>query len=301
MATLKEHVLDYLASWEWSRQHGAEGPGKVLCMLGPPGVGKTAIAEVVSEVMGRTLIRMPMGGVDDVFLIGADQAYQRGRPGEIARQIRASGRHPSELVSLLDEIDKVPDKTNSAVPVLLALLDREQQAHFRDHFLDAVNIDLSKSLFICTANNLADISPPLLDRLQPLVLPAYSRTEHILIGTMHLLPRLRRRLRLDDEVRLASGVIPALLDGSPASPGMRQFQTQLETVLSRGFRLRMETGVSVFVTAEDALSWSACDGSSRRQIGFRASVQSPASDSGTVHEVELIGHKVPVIPGARAK
>jgi hypothetical protein len=74
------------------------------------------VAEVVSEVMGRTLIRMPMGGVDDVFLIGADQAYNRGRHGEIARRIRESGRHPSELVFLLDEIDKVPDKTNSECP-----------------------------------------------------------------------------------------------------------------------------------------------------------------------------------------
>lgn len=72
MTTVKDNVLDYLASWEWARQHDAELPGKVLCMLGPPGVGKTAIADVVSEVMGRTLIRVPMGGVDDVFLIGAD-------------------------------------------------------------------------------------------------------------------------------------------------------------------------------------------------------------------------------------
>jgi ATP-dependent Lon protease len=87
-------------------------------------------------------------------------------------------------------------------------------------------------LFIYTANNLADISPPLLDRLQPLMLPAYSRPEHILIGTTHLLPRLRRRLRIANEVRLGSGVIAALVDGSAASPGMRQLQTQLETVVT---------------------------------------------------------------------
>jgi hypothetical protein len=271
MSAVKEQVLDYLASWEWRRQHeGTASAGKVLCMLGPPGVGKTAIAQVVSEVMGRTLIRLPMGGVDDVFLIGADQAYQHGRPGEIARRIRESGRHPSELVFLLDEIDKVPARATSAVPVLLAVLDSEQQAHFRDHFLDAVNIDLSNSVFICTANNLEDISPPLLDRLQPLVLPAYSRTEHIHIGTTHLLPRLRCRLRLDDEVQLASDVIPALVDGSPASPGMRQLQAQLETVMTRGLRLRMETGVSVLVSAQDALSWLATDNTARRPIGFRA-------------------------------
>jgi hypothetical protein len=94
MEAVKGHVLDYFASSEWSRQRGAERLGKVLCMLGPAGVGKTAIAEVISEVMGRTLIRMPMGGVDDVFLIGADQAYNRGRPGEIARRIRESGPPP---------------------------------------------------------------------------------------------------------------------------------------------------------------------------------------------------------------
>ena len=192
------------------------------------------------------------------------------------------------------------DKSNSAVSVLLALLDREQQAHFRDHFLDAVTIDLSKSVFICTANNVADISPALLDRLQPLVLPGYGRTEHMLIGTTHLLPRLRRRLNIDNEVQLASGVVAALVDGSAASPGMRQLQTQLETVLTRGLRLRMETGVSVFVTPEDALRWSACDGSTRGQIGFRVSVP-PSSASVTVKDIDLVGHPVPVIPGVRAK
>jgi hypothetical protein len=302
MSTVKDNVLDYLASWEWSRQHGAERPGKVLCMLGPPGVGKTAIAEVVNEVMGRTLIRMPMGGVDDVFLIGADQAYNRGRPGEIARRIRESGRHPSELVFLLDEIDKAPDKTNSAIPVLLALLDREQQANFRDHFLDAVNIDLSKSLFICTANSLADISPPLLDRLQPLILPAYSRTEHIHIGTTHLLPRLRSRLQLGDEVRLAAGVIAALVDGSPASPGMRQLQTQLETVLTRGLRLRMETGVSVFVSVKEALKWSAGAVCDRRQIGFRTGLIGHGSTAAIVQDVDLVGSPVqPQVTGSSSK
>ena len=167
-------------------------------------MGKTAIAEVVCEAIGRTRIRMPMGGVDDVFLIGADRASQRGRPGEMARRIRESGSHPTELDSLLDAIDKVADKASSALPVLLAQHHREQ-ARFRDHCLDAMCIHLSSSVFICTANNLADISPPWLDRLQALVLPAYSRAERMLIGTTHLLSRLRRRMKIDDEVRLASG------------------------------------------------------------------------------------------------
>jgi hypothetical protein len=82
---------------------------------------------------------------------------------------------------------------------------------------------------------------------------------------------------------------------------VRQLQTQLETVLTRGLRLRMETGVSVFVSAEDALIWSACNGFSRRQIGFRASVQSPATHSEAVEDVELVGHPVPAISGVRAK
>jgi hypothetical protein len=98
-----------------------------------------------------------------------------------------------------------------------------------------------------------------------------------------------------------AGVITALVDGSPASPGMRQLQSQLETLLTRGLRMRFETGVSVFVTVEDALTWSACDGPTGRQIGFRASIQSPASDSGTMQDVELIGHSVPATPQARAR
>jgi hypothetical protein len=300
LQSVKEYVLDFLASWEWARQRNgaAPPPGKVLCLVGPPGVGKTAIAAAITAAMRRQLIRMPMGGIDDVFLIGADQAYSRGRPGEIARRIREAGRHPSELVFLLDEIDKVADKSNSAVPVLLALLDREQQAHFRDHFLDAVTLDLASSVFICTANNLDDIAAPLRDRLQPLVLPAYGKDAQVMIGAMHLLPRLRQRLQItSDQVGVSDGVIKALVDGSAPSPGMRQLQGQLETVLTRGLRLYMETAEAVFVGIEEALQWSGSQRSGLRRIGFRTAA---ARDTAELRELRsaINGDEGGIMPAA---
>jgi hypothetical protein len=102
-------------------------------------------------------------------------------------------------------------------------------------------------------------------------------------------------------VRLASGVIPALVDRSPASPGMRQLQTQLETVLTRGLRMRMETGLRAFVTTDDALKWSAGDVSSRRPIGFRVVGQPPACSIGAVKDVELAGHPVLVDSGMKRR
>jgi ATP-dependent Lon protease len=285
MDTVKDRVLDLLAASEWSRRQGqghTGGGGKVMCLLGPPGVGKTAIAAVIAEVMGRQLQRIAMGGVDDVYLAGADQSYHHSQPGAIARRIKDSGRHPSELVFLFDEIDKVASRLHSAVPVLLALLDPEQQGKWHDHFLDTVPIDLSQTVFICTANNVDDIPPPLLDRLQPLVLPGYTRDEHIAIARAHLLPRLRKRLAIGPEVGLATEVVEALVDLSPVSPGMRQLQHQLETVMTRGLRRYLECSSNVWITADLALVWAGMavprDGLPRRVIGFQpgARVESAA-------------------------
>ena len=276
MDTVKARVLDLLACWEWSRRQGAgQAAGKVLCLLGPPGVGKTAIAAVIADVMSRTMRRIAMGGTDDVYLIGSDQAYSHSQPGAIARNIKDSKRHPGDVVFLLDEIDKVSVGRRSAVPVLLAILDPEQHADFRDHFLDTVPIDLSRTVFICTANNLEDIPAPLRDRLQPLVLPGYTRDEQIVIARKYLLPRLRKRLAVGMEVGLDKAVVEALIDQSAPSPGMRQLQGQLETVMTRGLRQHMECAANVRVTPEMALAWTgttARRGSSSkttRVIGFK--------------------------------
>ena len=276
MDTVKERVLDLLASWEWSRRQGeGQAAGKVLCLLGPPGVGKTAIAAVIADVMSRTMRRIAMGGTDDVYLVGSDQAYSHSQPGAIARNIKDSKRHPGDVVFLLDEIDKVSAGHRSAVPVLLALLDPQQNADFRDQFLDTVPIDLSQTVFVCTANNLEDIPAPLRDRLQPLVLPGYTRDEQIVIARKHLLPRLRKRLAVGEEVGLAKDVVEALIDKSPVSPGMRQLQGQLETVMTRGLRQHMERAANVWVTPEMALAWTGTtagtqrSSSTTRVIGFK--------------------------------
>ncbi len=109
---------------------------------------------------------------------------------------------------------------------------------------------------------------------------------------MHLLPRLRRRFNIDEEVRVAKGVVAALVDNSPVSPGMRQLQTQLETVLTRGIRMRLETGTSVVISVDEALKWAASDGLPCRQIGFRAPMPPTETAAPFDQEVELAGHRV---------
>jgi hypothetical protein len=282
MERVKSSVVRTIAMLEWSRRttgsHRGAG-GKVLCLVGPPGVGKTAIAAGVAAAMGRELRTIPMGGVDDLTLAGCAQSYSRSQPGLIARTIRDSGRHPRELVILLDEIDKVAKDHRSAIPVLLALLDPVQHGAWRDLFLDKAPLDLSQMVFVCTANDLKSIADPLLDRLQPISLPAYTRDEHIAIAWEHSLPRLRAEKRITEEVGLAMDVVETLVDNTPSSPGMRQLNHQLETVLETGIMRHQECGENVWVTAEMALAWVKEDAEAevevekeepqRRPIGFR--------------------------------
>lgn len=175
-----------------------------------------------------------------------------------------------------------------------AFLDPEPQAHFRDHFLDAISIDLSTTLFICTANNLEDISPPFWDRLQPLQLRSCTREEQITIGEIHLLPRLQARLQIDDEVRLAEGVIEAFVDRSAPSPGMRQLQGQLETVMTRGLGDYLVRETPIVAGADQALGWVGRDDVERRPIGVRMRSTDDRPSEPTEIGAEIRGYRAGV-------
>jgi ATP-dependent Lon protease len=257
LAEAKRAILDHLVVLEWQRQRGMPpSAGHALCLVGPPGTGKTTLAAKVAEAMGRRLERIPLGGVDDVSLVGSDRAYRHSRPGEIVRRLRAAQVHPSQVVWLLDEIDKASRwSDHTAIPVLLALLDPSQNSAWQDRFLDGVRLDLSGSMFMATANDLDGIPTTLGDRLRCVEVPGYSSAEQIQIGVEKLLPKLLSQLGADGVVEVAESALGSLVLDHPRTVGCRQLEQRLHVVLARALELHMDGGDPVTVDARMAMDW----------------------------------------------
>jgi len=272
LVEVKEAVLDWLATEEWSRRKGlpaGAGGGTSLCLIGPPGTGKTTLASTIASASKRYLESFGLAGADTVFLIGSDSAYMGARPGEIVRRLISSGQHPSGLVVLLDEIDKLSRApVRDPLPVILHLLDPSRNHAVKDQFLDNIDLNFNSTLFVATANEEADIPAPLKDRLRLLRLPGYTRDEQMAIGSAHILPRMLKRLGITNEVELGPEVVECLVADYPLTKGMRQLEQRLSTVVSRALRCHLETGKSIHVNAGVARSWVGV-GEASKAIGFQ--------------------------------
>ncbi|HVC39074.1 MAG TPA: AAA family ATPase [Candidatus Dormibacteraeota bacterium] len=266
----KRALMDFLVTTEWQRRRGQPAAtGRSLCLVGPPGTGKSRLLYSAAGAMGRRLEVLPLGGADDIGLVGAERTYLRSRPGGVVRRLRASHAHPSQVVFLLDELDKVSrDSHRSPVPVLLALLDPTQNSAFQDHFLGEIRIDLSAAVFVATANERAAIPLPLQDRLQFVEVPAYTQEEHLAIAESHLLPKLLASLGIQGELTVDGGALRSLVFDHPHSPGCRRLEQRLQLVVSRGLGRYMDEGRPVVVDAGLARLWSPPAAPS--QIGFHA-------------------------------
>ena len=229
----KSRVIEYLAA----RKRNPRGTGAVLCFLGPPGTGKTSLAQSIAQALGRRYVRLPCGGLhDETDLRGHNRTWFRSQPGSILRELRRVGyRDP---VVVLDEVDKVGP---APAAVLLEVLDPEQQGRFRDSFVE-LPFDLSEILFIATANEWTRIPPPLRDRLEVVELPGYTEAEKVAIARTHLVPAENRAAGLaPTPVRITDGALRKIIRDYTCEPGVRQLTRCIKTIC-RKVALGRETG-----------------------------------------------------------
>ena len=220
---VKERIVEALAV----RQLSDEMKGQVLCLVGPPGVGKTSIARSIAEAMGRKYVRVSLGGVrDETEIRGHRRTYVGSMPGRIMAAIKQAGsKNP---LMLLDEIDKMGnDFRGDPASAMLEVLDTEQNNAFRDHYID-LPFDLSEVMFVTTANDASAIPAPLYDRMDVITLSSYTAAEKKRIAKRHLLKKQMKKHGLSSkQLRLTDGALDKIIECYTAEAGVRTLERQL--------------------------------------------------------------------------
>ncbi len=246
---VKERILEQLAMMI----HSPQTHSPIICLVGPPGVGKTSLGQSIARALGRKFGRVSLGGMHDESEIrGHRRTYIAAMPGRIIDAVRRAG--VMNPVIMLDEIDKLgQDYKGNPSAALLEVLDPEQNVKFHDNYID-LDFDLSGVLFITTANTLSTIEAPLLDRMEVISLSGYSAQEKLEIARQHLLPTLRADMGLQpDEAPVSDEAIAYIIDNYTAESGVRQLQKKLAALLRKYIRAKVSKKPFALPVGPDAM------------------------------------------------
>ncbi|MBQ7358545.1 MAG: endopeptidase La [Lachnospiraceae bacterium] len=247
LSQVKERILEFLAV----RSLTKTGDSPIICLVGPPGTGKTSIAKSVAEALNKKYVRISLGGVrDEAEIRGHRKTYVGAMPGRIVTGLKQVGvKNP---LMLLDEIDKVSsDHKGDPSAALLEVLDSEQNHKFRDHYVE-IPVDLSEVFFVATANSTATIPKPLLDRMELIEVSSYTANEKFHIAKEHLVPKQLLRNGLEGKLTISDGAVKQVVSGYTREAGVRELERKIGEICRKAAREILTKKVSqIKVTSQN--------------------------------------------------
>ena len=259
MEKVKERVLEFLAvrSLLGEKAEGKQPDSPIICLVGPPGTGKTSIAKSVARALNKEYVRISLGGVrDEAEIRGHRKTYVGAMPGRLAGALKQAG--VGNPLILLDEIDKAgKDHKGDTAAALLEVLDGEQNCHFRDHYVE-IPLDLSKVLFVATANSAADIPKPLWDRMEIIEVSSYTSNEKFHIAKKYLLKKAYEKNGLSkNQLTISDGAVKTVIEGYTREAGVRGLERKINEICRKAAKQLLETSpkereeIRIKVTAQN--------------------------------------------------
>lgn len=250
LETVKERILEFIAV----KEINPDVKNQIICLVGPPGVGKTSLCASIAKALKRKYVRVSLGGIrDEADIRGHRKTYVGAMPGRIITALcECKSANP---LMVLDEIDKMTsDSRGDPASAMLEVLDSEQNKHFRDHFVE-MSVDLSRCMFIATANSLDNIPKPLIDRMEIIELSSYTKVEKLNIAKKHLVPKqlklhgLNRRM-----LKISDGAINRIIESYTAEAGVRSLEREIASLSRKAAKEIIEKGVKSVSITENNIS-----------------------------------------------